>query len=202
MNFTSRLPVALATASLSLALLGALPAAASELRCGSSSGGNNYCRADTTRGVELLYQHSGYGCYQHDTWGYDDRGIWVSNGCTATFRVGDREREREHNDDDTAAKIGLGVLALAILGTAAADQNNNTSDQPSDDYDDYGDEETLIISCDSKKNKYRHCPTRVQSRVEIVRQKSKSSCRYNKSWGYDRRGVWVSKGCRAEFAIY
>lgn len=200
MNLKAKLSAYLAAASFGIALMAIPPAAAAELRCSSNPGGENYCRTETSRGVELLYQHSGQPCYQHDTWGYDDRGIWVANGCTATFRVG--EPERNHNDDDTAANVGLGVLALAILGAAASDQNNNNGNPPPDDYDDYGDEETLIISCDSTKNKYRRCPARIQNRVELVRQKSKSACRFNKSWGYDRRGVWVSKGCRAEFAIH
>ena len=38
--------------------------------------------------------------------------------------------------------------------------------------------------------------------AQLVRQKSKNACRFNQSWGYDSRGVWVSKGCRAQFAIY
>ncbi len=200
MKLYPKLSACLAAASLGVAVMAIPPAAAAELRCSSNPGGENYCRTDTSRGVDLLYQHSGQPCYQHDTWGYDDRGIWVSNGCTATFRVG--EPERDHGDDDTAAKVGLGVLALAILGAAASDQNNNNSNQPQNDYDDYGDDNTLIISCDSSKNKYRHCPVRIQNRVELVRKKSKSACRFNKTWGYDRRGVWVNKGCRAEFAIY
>jgi hypothetical protein len=43
---------------------------------------------------------------------------------------------------------------------------------------------------------------RIRSHAELVRQRSRNSCRFNKTWGYDRRGVWVSKGCRADFAIY
>jgi hypothetical protein len=43
---------------------------------------------------------------------------------------------------------------------------------------------------------------RVRSDVELIRQRSTSACRFNTSWGYDRRGVWVNKGCRADFAVY
>lgn len=30
---------------------------------------------------------------------------------------------------------------------------------------------------------------------------SGSSCRENRSWGYDRYGVWVDRGCAAEFRV-
>jgi hypothetical protein len=58
------------------------------------------------------------------------------------------------------------------------------------------------VSCNSNKNKYNYCPVRVRSDVELIRQRSTSACRFNTSWGYDRRGVWVNKGCRADFAVY
>jgi hypothetical protein len=209
----------LAAASMGATLLTAAPAFADELRCGSSPGANNYCNTDTSRGVTLLYQHSSYGCYQNDTWGYDRGGIWVSNGCSATFRVGNT---RDRDDDNTAAAVGLGILALGILGAATQDQGDDRqppppqSSYPPDPYqqgqgqyqggynnqDDDEEDDTLIISCNSKNNRYKLCPVRIQGYVELVRQKSRNACRFNKSWGYDRRGIWVNKGCRAEFAVY
>lgn len=194
----------------------ASPAMADDMRCGSVPGSNNYCRVDTSRGVELVYQHSGYACYYNDTWGYDRNGIWVANGCSATFRIGRRERE----DNDDAAAIGLGILALGILGAVAADNDDGEHHSappppppggygpgypppppPGGGYG-YADDDYEIISCNSKNNKYKYCPARVRSHAELVRQRSRNSCRFNKTWGYDRRGVWVSKGCRADFAIY
>jgi hypothetical protein len=37
--------------------------------------------------------------------------------------------------------------------------------------------------------------------VQLVRQISGSPCRQDETWGYDRRGIWVDRGCRAEFVI-
>jgi hypothetical protein len=37
--------------------------------------------------------------------------------------------------------------------------------------------------------------------VELYRQLSEARCRYGSSWGYDRKGIWVDKGCRGEFVI-
>ena len=34
-----------------------------------------------------------------------------------------------------------------------------------------------------------------------MKQRSDSSCRQGYSWGYDRRGIWVDHGCRADFQV-
>jgi hypothetical protein len=169
----------------------------------------------------LKVQHSPHACYQNDTWGYDSSGIWVANGCSATFRIGRKD------DGDTAAAVGLGILALGVLG-ALADNNDDGYNQPpppppqgydpnypppggypgqggypdQDGYPDDNYNDAYVISCDSKKNKYRFCAVPIQNYAQLVHQRSRSACRFNKSWGYDRRGVWVKSGCRADFAIY
>jgi hypothetical protein len=35
----------------------------------------------------------------------------------------------------------------------------------------------------------------------LSRQLSDSACIQGKTWGWDRKGVWVSDGCRAEFIL-
>lgn len=55
--------------------------------CESSNGQRQYCPADTRGGVQLMRQISGSACRQGSTWGYDNRGIWVDNGCRAEFSV-------------------------------------------------------------------------------------------------------------------
>ena len=222
----------IAAASLGAGFIGlSAPAAAADVRCNSSVGGYNYCRTSTAGGVVLKQQHSPHACYQNDTWGYDGGGVWVANGCSATFRTGRRD-----NDGDTAAKIGLGILALGVIG-ALADNNNNDDGYnnqppppppqgyppydpnypqqgypqggypPQQGYPQQGgypgnDDDAYIISCDSKNNKNRFCPVQIRNYAQLVHQRSRSACRFNKTWGYDRRGVWVKKGCRGDFAIY
>jgi hypothetical protein len=207
MTLKSFLNATLATGTLALGIFGtAAPAQAADVRCDSRVGHSNYCRVSTASGVTLLHQHSHFRCDHNDTWGYDRGGIWVANGCSATFRIG---RDRDDND---AAAIGLGILALGILGAVAS--NDDAPPPPpadpyppgggyDDDYD-YGDPYAgaTIISCDSKKYKFRYCAVRVDEYAELIRQRSKNACRFNKSWGYDRGGVWVKKGCRADFAVY
>ncbi len=59
--------------------------------------------------------------------------------------------------------------------------------------------QTLV--CESRDDRYRHCPARIRRDADLVRQLSDSDCIYNRSWGYDRNGVWVDRGCRGEFVV-
>ena len=57
-----------------------------------------------------------------------------------------------------------------------------------------------IMSCGSYNFQRKYCPAYLGGRdVFLLRQMSKSSCINN--WGYDRNGVWVTNGCRAEFVV-
>ena len=46
------------------------------------------CAADTTAGVVLVRSIGEAACLLGKTWGYDDSGIWVSDGCTGEFIAG------------------------------------------------------------------------------------------------------------------
>ncbi len=55
------------------------------------------------------------------------------------------------------------------------------------------------IRCESKDGHWNHC--KAQGEVELLRQISRNPCIRNHSWGRDDTGVWVSRGCRAEFGV-
>lgn len=58
------------------------------------------------------------------------------------------------------------------------------------------------VRCESKDHHYRYCRTDVGSgRVTVDRELSDSGCQYGRSWGYDDGGIWVDRGCRAEFDV-
>jgi hypothetical protein len=57
------------------------------------------------------------------------------------------------------------------------------------------------IRCDSRGLGYNFCRVDTGGRVELVRKHSLFSCREGRSWGYDDRGVWVDKGCSADFRV-
>lgn len=66
------------------------------------------------------------------------------------------------------------------------------------DRDDDG--ERLV--CESFEEKEKQCRIRVRHEVRLIKQKSVTRCIEDRNWGWDRRGVWVNDGCRAEFRVY
>lgn len=58
------------------------------------------------------------------------------------------------------------------------------------------------IICESANNRYTECATGFRGPVEIVEQYSSSQCVEGRSWGRNRGGIWVDRGCRARFAQY
>jgi hypothetical protein len=64
--------------------------------CSSNDGRRNECAADlrgyTVRDVD---QSSRTECVVGRNWGYTDRGVWVDNGCRATFLF-DKSRGGDH----------------------------------------------------------------------------------------------------------
>lgn len=56
--------------------------------CESQNNGRSDCPVDTSYGVQLVRQISENGCVRGSDWGFNERGIWVDNGCRAEFVVG------------------------------------------------------------------------------------------------------------------
>lgn len=56
------------------------------------------------------------------------------------------------------------------------------------------------VTCESAGGNYQYCRVNTDNNVKLEKQLSFSECRQNYSWGYDRRGIWVDRGCRAEFS--
>jgi hypothetical protein len=58
------------------------------------------------------------------------------------------------------------------------------------------------VRCESDRGRERRCEVGVWQGARMTKQLSKSPCVQNHSWGWDQRGVWVSRGCRAEFTVW
>src|SRR6202012_1854020 len=58
------------------------------------------------------------------------------------------------------------------------------------------------LTCASDDGNRHYCAADTRYGVRMVNQRSGSPCRQGYSWGYDRRGIWVDRGCRADFIIY
>jgi Protein of unknown function (DUF3011). len=88
------------------------------------------------------------------------------------------------------ASLMLGTFAL--LGTAAA--------KAAPQYDDRYSGGGQTVRCESPSNRYRECPMDTRGGVQLTRQLSSTRCEEGRTWGQGRGGVWVDRGCRAEFA--
>ena len=146
-----------------------------QVSCSSNDGRNRYCNVDTRGGVRLVRQESRSPCIQGRSWGYDRRGIWVSNGCRARFELGGA------GYGPARGNSGYGY-GYAGGGYGAGAQ---------------------LVRCESQDERQRFCrvPGGVRE-AQIVRRLSDSRCQFNYNWGYQRDGIWVDRGCRAEFSVY
>lgn len=57
------------------------------------------------------------------------------------------------------------------------------------------------ISCSSENGQRMYCDADTRGGVLLTRQLSRAACQQGSSWGYDRRGIWVDRGCGAEFTV-
>ena len=57
----------------------------------------------------------------------------------------------------------------------------------------------VTCACDDMK---RHlCRVDTSRGVQMINQRSGSPCTQGQTWGYSRQGIWVDRGCRADFYL-
>jgi hypothetical protein len=56
--------------------------------CESTNNERKSCAADTSSGVALIRSTGTGVCLLGKSWGYDDKGIWVSENCGGEFALG------------------------------------------------------------------------------------------------------------------
>jgi hypothetical protein len=57
------------------------------------------------------------------------------------------------------------------------------------------------ITCASDDGRRHYCPIFTGRAARLVNQRSGSPCSLGSTWGYDRNGIWVDRGCRADFIV-
>ena len=144
------------------------------LRCESSGHGMHYCAIEIVGSVRLTRQLSSMDCELGESWGYDEQGIWVARGCRAEFEV-------------EAVSRRSGQLLRRLFGRDEA-APGATMGKP--------------LRCESIDGQRKECLAEGVTRVELVRQLSRATCKPDRNWGWDANGVWVDKGCRAEFLLW
>lgn len=59
-----------------------------------------------------------------------------------------------------------------------------------------------FLHCASNGYRYQFCSANTQGRVVLVREVSTGNlCRQGRGWGFDNSGIWVDRGCRADFSF-
>lgn len=138
--------------------------------CSSDDGRKNECAADlrgyTVRNVD---QASRTECIVGRNWGYNDRGVWVEDGCRGTFSF-DKSRGGDHPRSWGDREPSYGGEREQRVTCESRDGRRT--------------------ECDMDLRGYR---------IADVREKSRADCDIGRNFGYDDRGVWVDEGCRAEF---
>lgn len=138
------------------------------------SRGYAYQRCDVPwRDAQLVRQLSDTRCERGRTWGIDRRGfLWVDRGCGGRF-----------------APVGY---------SGGPGPGPGGPWQPGPGWD-----SQFVINCGSPQYGYGFCSVDVGGggRVSIRRRTSDAQCVEGRSWGWNRGGIWVDKGCSADFIV-
>ncbi len=150
------------------------------ITCESDDYGRKDCPTNTGgKNVRLKKQLSKTKCVKGNSWGYNSNGIWVDDGCRATFVI-DSFREVPNN------------RSSRIRSDGGSERINQSRQQRIS---------TGKVTCASSDFGYNYCRIRTNNNVRMINQVSESDCIEDKTWGYDKGGIWVDKGCRAEFSL-
>jgi hypothetical protein len=81
------------------------------------------------------------------------------------------------------------------------DRRYNRNDDRYSDNDNRNNSNFISITCSSDDMRRHYCDADTRGGVRLLRQRSDADCRQGSTWGYDRRGIWVDRGCRADFEV-
>lgn len=186
------------------------------------------------RGVQLVAQLGRFPCQLGETWGFENRRIWVEQGCSGRFvrgAPGEGSPPRGGSTPPPAAQAGVECISERNRYRRCATPESwrgvqlaeNLSRTRCVEGDNWGfDRDGLwvdrgcggrfveawtrppgeIVRCESRAGALEHCLVDLRgARVRLVEQHSRAACIEGRSWGTDRRGIWVSDGCRADFEL-
>ena len=170
------------------------------VRCESRDGRTRWCRLETRGGVRLVRQFSDSPCIRGRTWGVRQGSVWVTRGCRGRFAASPYGDSRYYGYDRHDRDYDRDYYDRGYY-----DRDRGYYDHRYDDRygGGYGGGYGSVIRCESRDGRYNFCrASGYADRVQIRRVMSDASCRLNYSWGYRNGGVWVDRGCRAEFVTY
>ncbi|HYK00511.1 MAG TPA: DUF3011 domain-containing protein [Thermoanaerobaculia bacterium] len=186
------------------------------------------CRIGTNGTIRMVSEIGDRHCFEGLTWGVASPGVvWVNYDCRARFSIDSDDAGKrvicESQKGDRVlchAETDSGVTLAQQLSKAACVKGQTW------DFDEDRDEVWVdrgcrgqfilggttkpprpqltfdaVIPCESENGRRKNCSADTSAGVQLVRQLDDASCAFGKEWGYDAKGIWVTKGCRAEFAV-
>ncbi|WP_305804921.1 DUF3011 domain-containing protein [Stenotrophomonas sp. YIM B06876] len=196
------------------------------VRCESRDMERVHCDLEAPGGIQLARQLSERSCIRESTWGADASGVWVSHGCRAEFSRITPASARPTRRVIRCESSGRPQSCPVILRGAPVRLLKQHSAMPCREGHSWGVKRNELwvtrgcqgefevgaedgsgfvdiprkLVCESKGGLRRECGVSVQHRVTLLRQLSGTPCEEGRNWGWTRDGVWVDKGCRAEFS--
>lgn len=158
------------------------------------------------------------------------KSIWVDDGCRAEFLVGTatvahpafapRVRCQSINNGRThcAADTSYGVQLARQISRNGCVRGEDWGFDENGVWVNHGCRADFVLGvrpdsvpmtsstrttvvCESQNNTLNRCAADTLFGVALARQMSQNACVRGESWGYDAVGIWVNKGCRAEFVL-
>ncbi len=157
----------------------------------------------------LISQQSHSACIEGQSWGYTFDSVWVDRGCEADFQV---ELFEDYNRPPVSPRPPYPPPRPPYPPPHHPPHHppypppqpprppHPYPPQPPYNppvYEEY-------INCSSNSYRYVECESpsgRYIRDAFLVRKNSNTECTRGYSWGVSNRGVWVDKGCRAEFKL-
>ena len=158
--------------------------------CGSGDNKPGRCPVPW-RDAQLVRQDSKAACVRDRTWGFDRNvnAIWVDRGCRGIFAEAGGWGGGGRPDWD-GGRPGWD-------GGRPGWDGGRPGPGPG-----WGGGPQRTIDCGSKDGRYGHCDVDTRyGRPRLIRQDSDARCQEGYSWGVDRDGIWVDKGCRGIFSV-
>jgi hypothetical protein len=196
------------------------------VHCVSTASGRTYC--GTRHARYALSGNPDPNCIQNQTWGFDDRGVWVSGRCNADFSYYDSDNTPTGSASyvDSSGRVVHCVSTASgrtYCGTAHTRYTMSGNPDPrciegqtwgTDDRGVwvssgcnadfsagegvYTDNSGQVIRCDATGDGRTYCRNE-PSRRFILSRTREGNCVEGQTWGIDDRGLWVSGGCRGDF---
>lgn len=216
--------------TLAASALDARPAAAqATITCESQNNKFRDCKVATGGKVRLQENISKTRCEYGRTWGFDWNSIWVDRGCRGRFMVngsgsgwesgnwGQRVRCESQGGSFKICEVATyGYVRLVNqISQSPCIAGRTWGYQPRQiwvgngcraDFEvGYGDSDwegdVRVVACGSSDGRYTRCFTQTDGKVTLRKQLSSSPCVLQRTWGYDKNGIWVDNGCRAQFIV-